>query len=283
MTVIHYPSSMLSTRFLAGFAVVSLMTAGIPLFSAHAATTVNPGDLIRGKTFSAVYYMGEDGFRYVFPNEKTYFTWYSNFSSVKMITDAELAKIQIGGNVTYHPGLKMVKINTDPKTYFVTKGGVLRWLPNETTATLVYGTNWNKNIDDIPDALFGNYSVGNELTSSEINASSSGATLFASKEFGAVHSVNEDKALASTTTISIKNMLFGAGAGTTTTIHAGRTVTFVNNDTVDHAATADDNSWGTGTLHTGDTFVKLFSTPGTYTYYCPLHPTMTGTIIVIAN
>lgn len=64
------------------------------------------------------------------------------------------------------------------------------------------------------------------------------------------------------------------------TISAGKTVKFTNNDSVDHAATADDNSWGTGTMHTNGTFVRRFDTPGTYTYHCYYHPTMTGTIIV---
>jgi hypothetical protein len=92
----------------------------------QALTVVNSGDLIRGESFSAVYYVGLDGFRYVFPNDKAYFTWYSDFDDVKVITDAELSDIQIGGNVTYKPGVRMVKINTDPKTYAVDAGGTLR-------------------------------------------------------------------------------------------------------------------------------------------------------------
>src|SRR3989339_2273381 len=115
---------------------------------AEAATTaladLNAGDLIRGQSLSAVYYYGADGFRYVFPNDKTYFTWYSNFDSVKWLTDADLGKIQIGGNVTYKPGVKMIKINSDPKTYAIGEGGALRWVSTESAAIALYGSDWNK-------------------------------------------------------------------------------------------------------------------------------------------
>src|SRR3989338_5981385 len=94
------------------------------------AATLAAGDLIKASG-PAVYYYAADGKRYVFPNEKTYFTWYSGFSSVKTITDAELAAVMIGGNVTYRPGVKMVKITTDPKVYAVSNGGVLRHVPSE--------------------------------------------------------------------------------------------------------------------------------------------------------
>ncbi len=112
---------------------------------------------------SAVYYVGNDGKRYVFPTEKTYLTWYSDFSGVKEISATELASYRIGGNVTYKAGMKMVKITTDPKVYVITKGGVLKAIPSETVAKALFGALWNKQIDDVPDAFFINYKVGMAL------------------------------------------------------------------------------------------------------------------------
>jgi hypothetical protein len=78
------------------------------------AVSLSSGDLIKG-SLPAVYYYGADAKRYVFPDVKTYETWYgSDFSSVKTITDTELATIPIGGNVTYRPGESMIKIQSDP-------------------------------------------------------------------------------------------------------------------------------------------------------------------------
>src|SRR5262249_24538433 len=75
--------------------------------------------------------------------------------------------VMIGGNVTYRPGAKMVKIQSDPKTYAVDAGGVLRWVKNEAVASALYGADWNTKIDDVPDAFFVNYKLG-----ADVNASS---------------------------------------------------------------------------------------------------------------
>jgi hypothetical protein len=121
------------------------------------------GQLIRASSPS-VYYCGADGKRYVFPNEKTYRTWYSDFSGVSVITDEALASIPIGGNVTYKPGVRMVKITTSPKVYVVDTGGVLRGIASEDVAQQLYGSTWNQQIDDVPDAFFANYLLGSDVT-----------------------------------------------------------------------------------------------------------------------
>ncbi|MBI4138646.1 hypothetical protein HY479_00655 [Candidatus Uhrbacteria bacterium] len=151
------------SSFVAMMTIVSSVGFGSLGFANVAtAATLMAGDLVKASG-PAVYYYGADGKRYVFPNEKTYFSWYADFSSVKTITDAELAALSIGGNVTYKPGVKMVKITTDPKVYAVDKGGTLRWVESEAVATALYGSDWNKMIDDVPDAFFVNYTVGSSI------------------------------------------------------------------------------------------------------------------------
>lgn len=129
------------------------------------ASAASAGDLIKKSGLSSVYYYGSDGKRYVFPNEKTYMTWYSDFSGVVTISDSELGSIAIGGNVVYRPGTRLVKITTDPSVYAVTPGGNLHHIPDEATASKLYGSNWSQMIDDVPDAFFTNYSVGSGLGS----------------------------------------------------------------------------------------------------------------------
>jgi D-alanyl-D-alanine endopeptidase (penicillin-binding protein 7) len=130
-----------------------LFLAGVS--ATHAATLV-PGGLIKGSGPS-VYYYGADSKRYVFPTEKTFFTWYTGFDGVEMITDAELGAISIGGNVTYRPGAKLLKITTDPKVYAVDAHGGLRWVQSEAVARELYGDGWAQLVDDVPDAFFVNY------------------------------------------------------------------------------------------------------------------------------
>ncbi|MFA4954205.1 MAG: hypothetical protein WC641_02760 [Patescibacteria group bacterium] len=130
--------------------------------SVASAATLSAGDLIKASG-PAVYYYATDGKRYVFPNEKTYFSWYVDFSSVKTITDGELAAVTIGGNVTIRPGTKLVKITTDPKTYAVTKCGTLHWIESESIAKALYGDAWATRVVDVPDSFFVNYSVGSSV------------------------------------------------------------------------------------------------------------------------
>lgn len=133
------------------------------------------GDLVKASG-SSVYYYGPDGKRYVFPTEKTYFSWYADFSSVRTITDAELSAIPIGGNVTYRPGVRMLKVTTDPRTYAVDANGTLRWVETETVASALYGSNWAQKVDDLPDPFFVNYRLGTSLISSTDYSASSRTT-----------------------------------------------------------------------------------------------------------
>jgi hypothetical protein len=113
---------------------------------------------------SAVYYVGADGKRHAFPNSKVYFTWYSNFDGVVVITPSQLASIPLGTNVRYKPGSRMVKFTTDPKVYAVDVNSTLRWVKTEALAIALYGENWNTKIDDISDAFFSNYGFGADIS-----------------------------------------------------------------------------------------------------------------------
>jgi hypothetical protein len=121
------------------------------------------GDLIKAAG-DVVYYYGNDAKRYVFPNLNTYNSWYVDFSTVKTITDTELASIAIGGNVTYRPGVKLVKIDSDPKVYAVDHGGTLRWVTTEALAISLYGANWGSLVQDVAVTLFVVYPKGADIT-----------------------------------------------------------------------------------------------------------------------
>ncbi|MDP3793749.1 MAG: hypothetical protein Q8R07_03280, partial [Candidatus Uhrbacteria bacterium] len=123
-----------------GTALLGMLAMFVAPLAGHAATigAFNAGDLIKGSG-DTVYYFAANGKRFVFPNAKTYFTWYPDFSGVKTISDGHLATIPLGGNVTYRPGRKMVKVTTDPKTYVVDQGGFLRHITSEQLALTLYG------------------------------------------------------------------------------------------------------------------------------------------------
>lgn len=144
----------IATIFIAGLALLPL-TARAQMPGAR--------DVLVKASGPAVYYYAENGRRYVFPNERIYYSWFSDFAGVIELTDEELASIPIGGNVTYRPGMRLIKIQSDPKVYAVAPGGVLRWIETEQAAKDLYGMDWSKLVDDVDVSLFVNYSIGEPL------------------------------------------------------------------------------------------------------------------------
>ncbi|MDD2786131.1 MAG: hypothetical protein PHS79_04565 [Patescibacteria group bacterium] len=192
-----------------------LMAALILSSNVANAATLSAGTLIKASG-PAVYYYSDTGKRLVFPTEKTFKTWFSDFSNVTTVTDAELAAIPLGGNVTYKPGVKLVKITTDPSVYAVAAGGVLRHIASESLAVSLYGPDWNTKVDDVPDAFFTNYNVGSEITSTS-DFSPSAITALAT-------SIDADK-LARTTGQTTDNQ----NTNTTTTTPTAPIVTLTSN------------------------------------------------------
>ncbi len=143
--------------------------------AAQAATT---NTYIKGSS-PTVYWYASNGKRYVFPNGRTFQSWQTASSpAVTTIGDVELYTIAIGGNMTYRPGSRLVKITTDPKVYAVSRYGVLRWVTTETVAQAIYGQNWAQMVDDLPDEFFANYTIGAPINN--------GGDYNASTEFNAV-------------------------------------------------------------------------------------------------
>jgi len=64
------------------------------------------------------------------------------------------------------------------------------------------------------------------------------------------------------------------------TVARGTSVTWTNLDGVAHTVTADDGSWGSSTLGQGATYSHVFTSSGSYTYHCAIHPFMKSTVVV---
>lgn len=128
------------------------------------AEAVSNGSLIKSSIDSSVYYL-VDGKRYAFPNEKVFFSWYNDFGNVINLSVSELASYPLTGNVTYRPGRWLIKIQTDPRVYAVSRYGILRWVTSEQMASALYGANWSIKIHDIPDTFFINYRIGTPIVS----------------------------------------------------------------------------------------------------------------------
>jgi plastocyanin len=63
-------------------------------------------------------------------------------------------------------------------------------------------------------------------------------------------------------------------------VPAGTTVSWTNEDTVPHTATAGDGAFDTGTIDGGGTASHTFDTEGRFEYVCAFHPNMAGAVVV---
>jgi plastocyanin len=80
--------------------------------------------------------------------------------------------------------------------------------------------------------------------------------------------------------VSIDNFTFNPP---TLTVKAGTTVTWTNKDDIPHGIASSTNAFTRSkALDTDDSFSFTFTTPGTYQYFCYIHPHMVGTIVVEA-
>jgi len=78
----------------------------------------------------------------------------------------------------------------------------------------------------------------------------------------------------------MKNFAFDPS---TLTVKTGSVVTWVNQDATPHTIVSDTGSlvpFSSAPLPPGASYNFTFTMPGTYTYHCSIHPSMTGTIVV---
>ena len=86
------------------------------------------------------------------------------------------------------------------------------------------------------------------------------------------------RAEGSPTTVTIDNFSFTPAS---LTVKAGTTVTWTNKDDIPHGIGATNNAFKkSAALDTDESYSFTFATPGTYQYFCYLHPKMVGTIVV---
>jgi plastocyanin len=83
--------------------------------------------------------------------------------------------------------------------------------------------------------------------------------------------------LAADVRVSIDNFTF---APQQITVKPGDTVIWTNRDDIPHTVVSKTLAFRSQALDDGDTFSFTFLAPGTYAYFCSLHPHMTGSIVV---
>ncbi|HEV7550425.1 MAG TPA: cupredoxin family copper-binding protein [Candidatus Angelobacter sp.] len=100
-----------------------------------------------------------------------------------------------------------------------------------------------------------------------------GAALGRPQVFSAAMQENK----AAEITVKIDSYTFSPG---TLNVPAGTTVRWTNHDEIPLNVVSQDKSFKSKAMDTNENFSYTFATPGTYSYFCSIHPRMTGKIIV---
>lgn len=108
---------------------------------------------------TVLYYIGVDGRRHPFQNDKVYMSWYPSAAvTARSISVSDLASIPLGEIITYRPG-ERVRFQTDSMSYVVSEGRSLRRTDNQ------YSTSWTwqGGVEELDEADRGVYYLSDEV------------------------------------------------------------------------------------------------------------------------
>jgi plastocyanin len=100
------------------------------------------------------------------------------------------------------------------------------------------------------------------------------AMMLLAASFGATANAEPSAPVAA---VKIDNFVFGPQ---TLTVPVGTTVVWTNSDDIPHTSVSTEGVFKSKVLDTDEKFSYTFTKPGTYPYYCTIHPKMTGTVLV---
>ena len=86
-----------------------------------------------------------------------------------------------------------------------------------------------------------------------------------------------DRPSAANAAVNIDNFVFGPQ---TITVPVGATVTWTNKDDIPHTSVSTDGVFKSKVMDTDEKFSFKFTKAGTYSYFCSVHPKMTGKVVV---
>ena len=90
-------------------------------------------------------------------------------------------------------------------------------------------------------------------------------------------SANSPRPTATSAEVKIDNFSFGPGE---LTVPVGSTVTWTNRDDIPHTVVSTDGVFKSKVMDTDEKFSFTFTKPGTFPYFCSIHPKMTGKVVV---
>lgn len=110
---------------------------------------ISKGYIAKLAEHSAVYYIDAGGYRHLFANEMTYWSWYNGRwadQGVKIISADDFNNLKIGRNITARPGSRLIRFENSPKIYAVLPGGLIKDFVSENDVAALYGADWRQRV-----------------------------------------------------------------------------------------------------------------------------------------
>lgn len=145
------------------FAVLCVLPLSSLVAIRPVSAAIAPGDVVKGSG-PTVYFVTSDRKRLAFADERTFRSWYPDFSSVASVADSDLAELPFGGLAPFRPGALPIKGATEARVYAIDRSGALRWLSSEPVARMIYGDDWSRKLAVVPDTTLAAYGHGPDVT-----------------------------------------------------------------------------------------------------------------------
>jgi hypothetical protein len=126
-------------------------------------SAVEEGMWIKSAYSNTVYYIDADLVRHPVPNAQTFYTYEDSFDVVEVVTGATMPTLTLGSPMLPKEGVVLVKIQSDPKVYWIDEGNVLRWIHSEEIAIALFGEEWADYVIDIEPTYMNKFSVGEDV------------------------------------------------------------------------------------------------------------------------
>ena len=126
------------------------------------------GSILRSRASGRLYWVGNDGKRYLFPNVNVLNSWFPDIASrpeVQLVSEAQLDVLPLGGNVVYRSGSRLLRMGHDTKIHAIANRGIIRWVSSDAVATAIYGVNWRDRVETVSEEYVPNYVIGSSISS----------------------------------------------------------------------------------------------------------------------
>ncbi len=127
------------------------------------------GTWVKTSDSRAVYFVDSNNARHAYPNQNIWRSYFGDdFSFVTTISKEQMASYQLDRSVPYNVN-SLFKISSVPKVYRVGYNRSISWIHSEELARTLYGNSWNKLVQDLSDAFFGDYAITDDSDNDGLN------------------------------------------------------------------------------------------------------------------